>query len=57
MKNLLWKFRCARHLNKRAMLGWKMSWEIAGSLLESVEYDLTENPIDVADDDLSYWRD
>ncbi|HEY0551339.1 MAG TPA: hypothetical protein VGF13_17170 [Verrucomicrobiae bacterium] len=55
MKRFLWKFRCARRVRQLMALPWLRCWDIAGSQLESVRYDLTECPIEAAEYERDCW--
>ena len=55
MKTLFWKFRYAKHLKKLLGLTMKESLISAVSALENIDYDLTECPIDCADEEASCW--
>jgi hypothetical protein len=50
-----WIERCAKRLQEVAHLDAGMAHYIAESQLENLRGDLTENPEDAADDEISYW--
>ncbi|MFJ4454419.1 hypothetical protein ACIP1G_11080 [Pseudomonas sp. NPDC089392] len=60
MKSLHWKFRYARHFYRRiagdSWGDWKLAWESACiAWEENGGWDY--NPIEMAEEELSYWRD
>lgn len=52
-----WIRRCAARYEERAGLHCLQACDIAEACLENLDGDLTENPEDAADEDLSYWHD
>jgi hypothetical protein len=50
-----WLSRCAAHFVKRAAFDAALAMEYAQAQLESLKGDLTENPEDAAEDEMSYW--
>ena len=48
MKKLFWKFRYARRLKKLLLVTWAQAFDSAEYALEMVDYDLTEDPEDMA---------
>lgn len=51
----VWLQRCVARLMERAGLGRDDAMLLAESQLENLKDDLSENPEDAADDELSYW--
>lgn len=52
-----WLNRCAARLIERAALTREVALDIAEAQLENIKEDLTENPEDMADEELSCWGD
>ena len=52
MKKLFWKFRYARHLKKSLQITMRQALDNAESMLEMIDYDLTECPIDMAQEEI-----
>lgn len=50
-----WLSRCAARLQERAELNPVVAMDIAKSQLENLNGDLTENPEEAAEAELSYW--
>lgn len=50
-----WLERCAAHFRTVAALDEATALDMAKSLLEALEDDLTENPEEAAEGDMSYW--
>jgi hypothetical protein len=48
MKKLFWKFRYARYLKKKLQLTMRQALDSAESMLENIDYDLNEDPIEMA---------
>ena len=55
MKKLFWKFRYARHLKKKLGLTMRQCLDNAESALENIDFDLTECPIDCAQEEVYQW--
>ena len=56
MKTLIWRLRYVHELRKLLKLPWQACYSMSGSALENVSYDLTESPIDAAQDEFEEWR-
>lgn len=58
MKELIWKFRYARHFYRRiagdCWKDWRLAWESAGVSWEELDGP-SHDPIDSADEELSNW--
>lgn len=54
MKTLIWKFRYARRMQKRAGVSFSFAWVSAGAALEGFAMDDMTGP-EAADEELSYW--
>lgn len=52
-----WLSRCAAQYMKRIGMSEEDARDAAKAALENLDNDLTENPEDAADEDLSYWQD
>lgn len=50
-----WLARCAAHFQKVAALAEPSAMDLAESQLETLKGDLSENPEQAADDEMSYW--
>lgn len=50
-----WLERCATVLREKGGLDPLVALNVAESQLENCDGDLTENPEDAADDEMSYW--
>lgn len=50
-----WVARCARVLRERGGMTEEVAWLTAESQLENLNNDLTENPEQAAEDEMSYW--
>ena len=57
IKKLIWKFRYARHMRRRTLLGWKLCWEAAGIALHEITDQLEDDPVASCDEEISYWTD
>lgn len=55
MTKLFWKIKYARHLKKRIGLSFFQCMNNAKAALESADYDLTECPIEWADEEYYAW--
>lgn len=55
MTKELWLERCANKLVAVANVETALALDIAESQLENLKGDLTEDPEEAADDELSYW--
>jgi len=55
MKKLIWKFRFAMHMRKRAGTSWRLAFEVAQINLDSYPDAVDECPILACDEELSYW--
>ena len=53
MKKLFWKIRYTRRLKKFLLVTWVQAFDWAESALEMVDYDLTEDPEDLAYEEYS----
>ncbi len=51
----VWKARYAKYLKKRLGISYLMAHESAGAALENIDYDLSECPIDSANEEISCW--
>ncbi len=56
MKTLIWKFRYARHMMRRADVPFLWAWGCAGASLECFGIDDMNGP-DAADEEMSNWSD
>ncbi len=52
-----WLTRCAARFATRGGLHLKQARDFAEAALENLNGDLTENPEEAADEDMSYWTD
>lgn len=50
-----WLARCAAHFQSKAALDGALAMDMAESQLEFLANDLTENPEQAAEDEMSYW--
>lgn len=50
-----WLARCAAHFQKVAALDESLAIDMAKAQLETLKGDLSENPEQAADDEMSYW--
>lgn len=57
MKREEWIARCAARYAERGGLGAVQAKEFAEISLEGIDGDLTENPEDTADEDMTCWSD
>ena len=55
MRRIIWKLRCAIHLIKRLRLPPKQAYQVAESLLDDIDGDLTECPIYCANEEVYCW--
>lgn len=55
MKKLVWKIRYARHLQKKLDLTMRQAMESAEATLEQIDYDLGEDPIEMAQEEVFCW--
>jgi hypothetical protein len=54
MRKLIYRYRFARRLFKRGA-DWQTAWYCAGQWI--IGFGMELNPIDAADEELSYWSD
>lgn len=52
-----WIRRCAARFEQRGGLHLNQARDFAEACLENLDGDLTENPEDAADEDMTYWGD
>jgi len=52
-----WIKKYAEYMNKKIDLDYYLCVQSAEAALENIEFDLDEDPQDVADDDMSCWSD
>lgn len=52
----VWKVRYAQELRRLLKLEWRMCWYSAGEALAMVDGDLTECPLDMAQNEFDEWR-
>lgn len=55
MKKLFWKFKYARYIKRKMGLTMKQALDVAEASLEAVGYDLNEDPIYLADEEIQCW--
>lgn len=55
MKKLFWKFKYARYIKKKMDLTMRQALDSAEASLEMVDYDLSEDPIYLADEEIQCW--
>jgi len=51
-----WKVRYAIYFGDRLELEFSEAWNHAGSSLENINYEVSECPMDIADEDINVWR-
>lgn len=52
-----WLSRCAARFQQRGCMELNEAMKVAEASLENLDNDLTENPEDAADEDLTRWQD
>ena len=57
MKRLIWKLRYALRINRYSKTGIKYGWYCAEVALEGNEADVSEDPNEWADEEMSNWSD
>lgn len=55
MEKLFWKFKYARHLKKKLDLTMMQALQSAEAALEQVDYDLNEDPVEMAQEEVFCW--
>jgi len=51
----VWLSKCAKRYEEKALLMPETAYEMAEACLENLGGDLTESPIEAADEDMSCW--
>lgn len=57
MKTLIWKLRFCLEIRRLLRLSWLMCWQTAEANLEMLGDDLSECPVQAANDEFDAWTD